>query len=169
MCEAVDDVPGLAEFGQEGHQVELGDEPAGEEGELDEDCGEPAAEGVGPFQVAFPLGNTDDQRPPGSRPKPAVEEVPDNGQDEAGQSHPGIVQQIEDLLGGQEETGGSPPARKCHYEKLSHQQSRCDQDRIDADCLQSGDGLPPAVPFRRVMRRRRHQKPVFDAGSASSP
>ena len=57
-------------------QIELGDEPPGEEGELDEDRGEPPAQRLGPLEIALPLGDAAHQRATGRRAEMAVEEIP---------------------------------------------------------------------------------------------
>jgi hypothetical protein len=85
-----------------------------------------------------------------------VEEVPEIGEREPGQSRPPIVQEIEDFLSRQKQTGGPPPARERHHQELHHQKCRRDENRVDADRLQPGEDLAPAVATRRVIRCSNH-------------
>ena len=82
--EAADDARRLVEVREEGPEVDLGDEPAGEEGQLDEEEREPAPEREVPRDLGLRLrkgaGEAQPRRPAEER----VRRVPEGGEDEPG-------------------------------------------------------------------------------------
>ncbi len=99
----------------------------------------------------------------------AVKEVPQQGENETAHHRPRIVQVIEDLFRGQQQPRRTATTGEGEKKELEHEQGHAEKHRIQDRRLESIDALFEDRSAHHVIVLPAHQKPVLDAGWASSP